>query len=448
MNHALRTFATSLLAALCVSAALPAAAHEGKLTFAPVLQHATPAVVNIQVAQVAGNRTSRHPLFNDPAFRQFFRGQQAPARGSGAGVIIDANEGYVVTNHHVIDDADEITVTLKDSREFSAELVGSDPQTDIALLKIDADDLSALVLGDSEQLAVGDFVIAIGNPFELGHTVTSGIVSALGREGGFLNDGYEDFIQTDAAINRGNSGGPLIDLDGRLVGINSAIITPSGGSAGLGFAVPSNIVKVVTGQIIEHGEVQRGQLGVVIETLSANVAEALGLDAAGGAVVSEVLDDTAAAAAGIEPGDVILSLDDEDVADARDLRLRIGLTQPGSEVEIGIVRDGKRKRLAATIGGAASRAAAAGAMPMLAGAQWRNLSPGHDLHGSVRGVEVTDVAANSAAWNAGLRPGDVILRVNRRPVADVDDLEEALADARVAGLLLQRGQRRLFTVIR
>ena len=235
-----------------------------------------PAVVNIQVAQVAGNRTSRHPLFNDPAFRQFFRGQQAPARGSGAGVIIDADEGYVVTNHHVIDDADEITVTLKDRREFSAELVGSDPQTDIALLKIDADDLNALVLGDSEQLAVGDFVIAIGNPFELGHTVTSGIVSALGREGGFLNDGYEDFIQTDAAINRGNSGGPLIDLDGRLVGINSAIITPSGGSAGLGFAVPSNIVKVVTGQIIEHGEVQRGQLGVVIETLSANVAEALG----------------------------------------------------------------------------------------------------------------------------------------------------------------------------
>ena len=348
MNHVVRTLATILLGALCATAGLFAAAHDGKLTFAPVLERVTPAVVNIQVT---GNRTARHPLLDDPAFRRFFRGLQAPVRGSGAGVVIDADRGYVVTNHHVIDDADEITVTLKDRREFSAELVGSDPQTDIALLKIDADDLVALPLGDSKQLAVGDFVIAIGNPYELGHTVTSGIVSALGREGGFLRDGgYEDFIQTDAAINRGNSGGPLVDLDGHLVGINSAIVTPSGGSAGLGFAVPSNIVEVVTGQIIEHGEVQRGQLGVMIDSLSKSDADALGLDVAGGVVVSEVLDDTPAEAAGIEPGDVIVSLDGEDVLDARDLRLRIGLTQPGSEVKIGIIRDGKRKRLTATIG--------------------------------------------------------------------------------------------------
>ncbi len=448
MNHPVRTFTTLLLAALCASASPFAAGHDGKLTFAPVLERVTPAVVNIQVA---GNRPARHPLFNDPAFRQFFRGREVPMRGSGAGVIIDADAGYVVTNHHVIDDADEVTVTLEDRREFSAELVGSDPQTDIALLKIDADDLTALALGDSEQLAVGDFVIAIGNPYEFGHTVTSGIVSALGREGGFLSDGYEDFIQTDAAINRGNSGGPLVDLDGRLVGINSAIVTPSGGNAGLGFAVPSAIVKVVTDQIIDHGEVRRGQLGVIIDTLSPNDAEAMGLDAAGGAVVSEVLDDTAAEAAGIEPGDVIVNLDGEDVLDARDLRLRVGLAQPGRTVEIGIVRDGKRKRLRATLGSAsesASVASTVGAMPMLAGAQWRNISPGHDLHGSVRGVEVTDVAANSPAWAAGLRPGDVILRVNRQPVADVDDLEEALAAAEVAGLLIQRGQRRLFTLIR
>ena len=232
------------------------------------------------------------------------------------------------------------------------------------------------------------------------------------------------------------------------MGINSAIVTPSGGNAGLGFAVPSNIVKVVTSQIIEHGEVQRGQLGVIIASLSTDDAEALNLDTASGAVVNEVLDDTAAEAAGIEPGDVIVSLDGEDVQDARDLRLRIGLTQPGREVDIGVVRDGKRKRLAATIGGASTATAAVGSMPMLAGAQWRNLSRGHDLYGSVGGVEVTDVTPNSAAWNAGLRPGDVILRVNRRPVADVDELEEALADAHVAGLLIQRGQRRLFTLIR
>ena len=447
VTHAARQCATILLVAVGVAAAT-SAAHDGKLTFAPVLERVTPAVVNIQVAS---SRSARHPLFNDPSFRRFFRGREMPQRGSGAGVIIDADEGYVVTNHHVIDDADEITVTLKDRREITAKLVGSDPQTDIALLQIEGEDLSELALGDSEQLAVGDFVIAIGNPYELGHTVTSGIVSALGRERGFLSDGgYEDFIQTDAAINRGNSGGALVDLDGRLVGINSAIVTPSGGSAGLGFAVPSNIVKVVTGQIIEHGEVQRGQLGVIIASLSADDAEALDLDAANGAVVSEVLDDTAAEAAGIEPGDVIVSLDGEAVQDARDLRLRIGLTQPGSEVDIGIVRDGKRKRLAATIGGTggSSSAAAVGTMPMLSGAQWRNLSRGHELYGSVGGVEVTDVAPNSAAWNAGLRPGDVILRVNRRPVTDVDELEEALADARVAGLLIQRGQRRLFTLIR
>ena len=277
----------ALLAATCTFLGAAASAHEGKLTFAPVLEKVTPAVVNIEIV---GTRRSAWP-----------RGRTMQSRGSGAGVVIDASEGHVVTNHHVIDGADEITVVLEDRRSFEAELVGSDSATDIALLRIDAEGLQALALGDSEELAVGDFVVAVGNPFELGHTVTSGIVSALGR-GGFSRQGYEDFIQTDAAINRGNSGGPLVDLDGRLVGINSSIITPSGANAGVGFAVPSNIVKVVTSQLLEHGEVRRGQLGVMIANLRPEDADALGLDSVSGALVSEVMSDTPADDAGIEPG--------------------------------------------------------------------------------------------------------------------------------------------------
>ena len=362
-------------------------------------------------------------------------------------MVIDADEGHVVTNHHVIADADEITVVLEDRRTFEAELIGSDAATDIALLRIDADDLQALPLGDSEALAVGDFVVAVGNPFELGHTVTSGIVSALGR-GGFSRQGYEDFIQTDAAINRGNSGGPLVDLDGRLVGINSSIITPSGANAGVGFAVPSNIVQVVTSQILEHGEVRRGQLGVMIANLRPEDSAALGLESVNGALVSEVMSGTAADDAGIEPGDVIVGLDGKEVVDSRDLRTRIALAPIGGEVDIDVVRDGERKTLEAVIGAMESARASAGAVPLLAGAQWRNLSRDHELHGSVSGVELAEVAPDSPAWNAGLRTGDVIVRVNRRPVTSAQELEEALAESEVAGLLVQRGERRLFALVR
>ena len=325
VNIASKTLAAVGVVALCALGRL-AAAHDGKLTFAPVLKQVTPAVVNIQVA---GNRAQRHPLFDDPAFRRFFRfrgpSRDAPVVGAGAGVIIDADEGYVVTNHHVIDDADEITVELEDRRKFKAELVGSDTRTDIALLKIDAEDLKALPLGDSDRLSVGDFVVAVGNPFSLGHTVTSGIVSALGREIFGARDAYQDFIQTDAAINRGNSGGPLVDLDGRMVGINSVIVTPSGASAGVGFAVPSNIVQAVTRQLVEHGSVRRGLLGVTIMSLTPDAAEALGLDIAEGVLVSEVMADSAAEAAGIKAQDVIVSVDGEEVAEAGDLQVRIGL---------------------------------------------------------------------------------------------------------------------------
>ena len=426
--------AALLLATACMVLSASAAAHDGKLTFAPVLKKVTPAVVNIEV-------TGERRAFSWPS------GRTLRSRGSGAGVVIDAEAGHVVTNHHVIADAEEITVVLEDRRTFEAELVGSDAATDIALLRIDADGLQALALGDSEQLAVGDFVVAVGNPFELGHTVTSGIVSALGR-GGFSRQGYEDFIQTDAAINRGNSGGPLVDLDGQLVGINSSIITPSGANAGVGFAVPSNIVQVVTSQILEHGEVRRGKLGVMIANLRPEDSEALGLESVNGALVSEVMSGTAAEDAGIEPGDVIVGLDGKEVVDSRDLRTRIALAPIGDEVDIDVVRDGKRKTLEAVIGALDSAREFGGAVPLLAGAEWRNLSRSHELYGILDGVELAEVAADSPAWDAGLRTGDVIVRVNRRPVASVQELEEALSESAVAGLLVQRGERRLFRVVR
>ena len=413
MKFAASSIAVPALAAACAVFGAVAAAHDGKLTFAPVLKKVTPAVVNIEVVDT--RRSLGWPS-----------GRAMRSRGSGAGVVIDADEGQVVTNHHVIDGADEITVVLEDRRRFEAELIGSDSATDIALLRIDAEGLQALELGDSEELAVGDFVVAVGNPFELGHTVTSGIVSALGR-GGFSRQGYEDFIQTDAAINRGNSGGPLVDLDGRLIGINSSIITPSGANAGVGFAVPSNIVKVVAAQLLEHGEVRRGKLGVMIANLRPEDADALGLDGVSGALVSEVMSGTPAEDAGIEPGDVIVGLDGKEVTDSRDLRTRVALAPIGDEVAVDVVRDGKRKTLDAVIGALRD---SGGAVPLLAGAQWRNLSRDHELYGSVRGVELAEVAASSQAWNAGLRSGDVVVRVNRRPVGNVEELEEALSEAR------------------
>ena len=430
MGYRMKTVAINLVAAAMVAVALSATAHEGKLTFAPVLAKATPAVVSIDV----------------DVPRQ--RGRRSNRESSGSGVIVDAGKGHVVTNHHVIRGAEKVTVTLQDRRTFEAELIGSDPDTDIALLKIDAEDLEALPLGDSDQLAVGDLVVAIGNPFGLGQTATSGIVSALGR-GGFNRDGYEDFIQTDAAINRGNSGGALVDLDGRLVGINSLIVSPSGVSAGLGFAVPANIVRVVAEQLVEHGEVRRGQLGVLIQDVSPDAAEVLGLESAKGVIVGEVVEGSAAQAAGIEQGDVIVGLDDEDVIDGRDLRARIGLATVGAEVELVVMRDGKAKTIEATIGGV-ERATVprAASTPSLAGVRLRDLSSEHELHGWVEGVEVTEVEPDSRAWRAGFRAGDVILGVNRQPVASVLELDAVAKDQARLAVLIQRGDRRLFLFVR
>jgi Do/DeqQ family serine protease len=335
-------------------------------TLAPLLQEVTPGVVNIATRGRA--RLEQNPLFQDPFFRRFFEDPkfrkffelpedqplEYETQSVGSGVIVDSGKGYVLTNHHVIANAEDILVTLKDKRRLDAQVLGSDPATDIAVLKVAPDELRALDFADSDKLQVGDFVIAIGNPFGLGQTVTSGIVSALGRTGLGI-EGYEDFIQTDASINPGNSGGALVNLRGELVGINTAIIGPAGGNIGIGFAIPANMARSVMEQIITYGEVKRGQLGIVILDLTPELAEGLRLDIAAGAVVAEVAPDSAAEEAGLKPGDVIVSVDDAVVRDASDLRNKIGLLRIGEKVRLNVVRGGRTLTLEAEIREAAEK---------------------------------------------------------------------------------------------
>jgi Do/DeqQ family serine protease len=288
----------------------------------------------------------------DPFFRRFFNIPEQPIeprRSAGSGVIVDAEKGYVLTNHHVIDEADSVTVTLKDRRSFKAKVIGSDAGTDIALLQIEPERLTALTLGDSDSLAVGDFVVAIGNPFGLGQTVTSGIVSALGRSG--LNiEGYEDFIQTDASINPGNSGGALVNSKGELIGINTAIIGPAGGNVGIGFAVPSNMARAVMDQLIDYGEVRRGRLGVSVQNLTPALAEALDVRSPRGAVVTQVESGSPAAQAGLRPGDVIVEINRQPIDDATDLRNLVGMSEIGGGLNIIFYREGQERRLSTQVG--------------------------------------------------------------------------------------------------
>jgi serine protease DegQ len=329
--------------------------ERGVLTMAPLLEQVTPGVVNIAVRSQI--ERPANPLFDDPFFRRFFELPELPRQrdvlSAGSGVIVDAGRGYVLTNNHVVANAQEILVTLKDRRTYPARLVGADPETDIALLQIDAPDLAAIPLGDSDRLEVGDLVLAIGNPFGLGQTVTSGIVSALGR-GGLGIEGYEDFIQTDASINPGNSGGALVDSRGELVGINTAILGPAGGNIGIGFAVPVNMARAVMAQLTEYGEVHRGQLGVAVQDLTPDLAHAMGLDLRGGAVVTQVAPRSAAAAAGLRAGDVIVEVNGSPIADAADLRNLVGVLPVGSDLAIVLRRDGRAESVAARIGEAGS----------------------------------------------------------------------------------------------
>ena len=437
----------------------------GVYTYAPVLDPATSAVVNIAVSGEVPGQTS--PLFQDPFFRRFFGFDDTPparprqVQAAGSGVIIDVQRGHVVTNSHVVERANRITVTTRDGRSLNARLVGRDPETDLALLQVEAagGSLTALPLADSDQIRVGDVVLAIGNPFGLGQTVTSGIVSALGRSG--LNaENYESYIQTDAPINPGNSGGALINTRGELAGVNTAIIAPGGGNVGIGFAVPSSIVRAVIDQLAQHGEVRRGRIGIGIQTVTPRVAEALGLGDVRGIAVTTVERNSPADRAGLRAGDVVVELNGRGVRTASELRNVVGLSPIGTLVQLTYLRGGQRQTTALVIeprSDQPQRAADTATFPQLAGATFsmRPAGGGDGSSGAGSGAGAGGGAAaelvaahvqqGSRAWSIGMRAGDVITAVNRRPVASLDDLRQVVAGSGEGAIVLEvrRGEDRL-----
>lgn len=430
-------------------------ANDGQMpSLAPMLEQSKPAVVNI--ATRSHVRVQDNPLLNDPFFRRFFNlpKQQQPRQRAiqslGSGVIFDAKKGLVLTNNHVIQKADEITVSLTDGRSFQAELVGSDPATDVALIKIPAEQLTALPLANSDKLRVGDFVVAIGNPFGLGQTVTSGIVSALGRSGLGI-EGYENFIQTDASINPGNSGGALVNLRGELVGINTAIFSPSqsNGNIGIGFAIPSNMVKQITEQLIEFGEVKRAYLGVQMQDINEELAKAFNIESGKGAVVTRVIKGSAAEESGLQVGDVILSIAGTKLRNADTLRNTIGLLMVGQTIDLGILRDGKETTLTATVKESQKPAKKATAHPKLLGASFGDIEESSPYYGNISGVMTFSVQRGSPAWNAGLRANDIITSVNKKPVANLTEFKP-LVHSNGKDLLfnITRKQRSMFLLLR
>ena len=436
---------TLAMSSLPIQAALPQFLDNQRVpSLAPMLEHATPSVVLISVK---GTHEVKQQI--PDAFRYFFGNpRRAPSqerefRGLGSGVIIDADEGYIVTNNHVIDEADEIQVTLKDGRQIKAKKIGADEASDIALLQIDEDDLKEIPMADSDKLRVGDFAVAIGSPFGLGQTVTSGIVSALGRSG--LNiENYEDFIQTDAAINSGNSGGALVNLKGELIGINTAILGPNGGNVGIGFAIPSNMVKNLVNQIIEYGEVRRGVLGVAGRSVNSEIAKALELEVNQGAFVEQVMPDSAASEAGIKAGDVIIKVNGKAVKTFNEVRAKIGSIGAGQKVKITVIRkNGKEKTFNVTLRKAdTAKIEAAALHRMLDGAELENSEDD-------QGVMVVDVAERSPAKAIGLRKGDIITGINRTRIENIGDLRSYLKDHKgVFALNIVRNGSSLFLMIR
>ncbi|HAD48854.1 MAG: serine endoprotease DegQ [Idiomarinaceae bacterium] len=413
-------------------------------TLAPMLEEVTPAVVNISVK---GKREVRQRM---PDALRFFFGPNAPReqvrerpfQGLGSGVIIDAEKGYVVTNNHVIDDATEILVTLKDGREFDAEVIGTDERSDIALIKIkNGENLTDIEIGQSSDLRVGDFVVAIGNPFGLGQTVTSGIVSALGRSGLGIEE-LENFIQTDAAINSGNSGGALVTLDGQLIGINTAILGPNGGNIGIGFAIPSDMMNNLVLQLIEFGEVRRGVLGIRGHDLTHDIAQALNIDASNGAFVAESIPGGSADEAGIKSGDVILSVNGSAIASFSELRALVSSMGQGKTITLGVVRDGESMDIDVTLGSQDVEVTASSIHPALEGA---TLAVSSDP----AGIEITQLEDGSAAARVGLEEGDIIRGVNRRAVSSMGDLRSVIEDTTgVVALNIQRGSSSLYLVLR
>jgi len=445
----LRFFTAGLLAAsLSASgafAALPApplsATEAAPMpSLAPMVKRVSPAVVNIATRGTIKEKPGqRNPLLDDPFFRRFFdvppdaKPRERQFQSAGSGVIVDAKNGYIITNHHVVENASEITVTLLDNRSFSAKVVGSDEGADIAVLQAKQPNLVAMALGDSSKLEVGDYVVAIGNPFGLQHTVTAGIVSALGRTG--INpDGYEDFIQTDASINPGNSGGALVNLRGELVGINSAILSGSGGNIGIGFAIPVNMAKGVMDQLIKYGQVKRGVLGVNIYDVTPDVAKEFGLADATGALVAGVAQGSAAEHAGVKTGDIIVSINGTPMRNATELRNSIGMLRVGDQVEIGLLRDGKPLKVTALVA-ERSETDVANAVDIHRGLEGADLADAPDG----AGVLVRAVQEGSPAAQAGLRANDLIVAIGRAPVASLKSFREAAKGANLLLLNVKRG---------
>jgi len=453
------------LGSASVSAAQTASADSQQMpSLAPMLQKIMPSVVSISVEgsttvknqanqqfqQFFGDMTPfcqqgspfmNSPLCQTPNQGQGQGGQQEKFRALGSGVVINAQKGYVVTNNHVVDNASKITVQLSDGRRFDAKVIGKDPRSDIALIQLnDATNLTAIQMADSDNLQVGDYTVAIGNPYGLGETVTSGIVSALGRSG--LNvDNYENFIQTDAAINRGNSGGALVNLNGELIGINTAILAPDGGNIGIGFAIPSNMVKNLTAQMIEYGQVKRGELGIMGTELNSELAKAIHVNAQRGAFISQVLPNSSAEKAGMKPGDVIVSMNGKPLNSFAALRAEVGSLPVGTKLALGVIRDGKPINV--TLELQQSRQDIVSSATIYAGIEGAELS--NSVSDGQKGVHVDAVKAGSTAARIGLRKGDVILGVNQQSIANLGELRKVLdTKPAVLALNIKRGNAVLY----
>ena len=456
-----KTLEAAAPAASGPSATGPRLATEG---FADVVAKVTPAVVTIRVEAKA---TPRYTQMPDDLFGQLFgqrgarpRAPEQVQRGLGSGVLV-SHDGYILTNNHVIDGATTIKVELSDRRVLDGKLIGADPASDLAVVKVESRDLPVVAVGDSAAMRVGDLVLAVGNPLGVGQTVTMGIVSAKGRATGLGDGSYEDFLQTDAPINQGNSGGALVNTSGELIGINSQILSPSGGNIGIGFAVPSNMAKNVMDQLIANGRVHRGLLGVTVQGVTGDLAAGLGLEKAEGALVSNVTSGGAAEKAGIKRGDVILSYQGRPVVDTNSFRNEIAATKPGSTITLNVLRDGKAREIKATLEenpaeknarGDAERGSreGSGRFGMTIEPLTPEIARQLDLDRDARGVVISDVDPSGAAASAGLREGDVIQQVNGKPVRTTDDVRSALnaSTDKPAVLLVARGDATIFVPLR
>ncbi|WP_298918216.1 Do family serine endopeptidase [uncultured Algimonas sp.] len=434
-------------------------ARRGVVTMAPLLERVTPAVVSINTVTEGRVR----PETDDERLEMFERffgpspQNRGPRAGLGSGVIVDARQGLILTNNHVIDGADEIEVRLEDRREFFAEVVGTDPQTDLALLKIDARNLRDLPIIDTDDVMVGDYVIAVGNPFGLSSTVTSGIVSALGRESGGGGDRYADFIQTDAAINPGNSGGALVNSKGELIGINTAIISRSGASNGIGFAVPTRTIRNVIDQLTEFGEVRRGRIGVEIGNVTPELRSGLGLPSLAGALVQTVVEDSPAEKAGLEQGDVVIAFNGEEIEDMADLRNTVGLLMPGTTADITYLRDGQRRTTRITLQAQDTErdvldertADDIPSMESFSGATITDIPSDLDLRDGDDGVYISQVRRGSRAFRSGLQRGDIIRSINRQDIENLRDFERFIeANEGPYALVVERDGQTAFIGVR